>query len=361
MNICFWRHVIASSVSIRKTPLAERGTSATGVSPLLKPGVYVQRCLLFCILLSVPALCARAQFSDLQTIEIGTLSTTHVVFATDLSYVDISKQEVIAAKVVDASKNMLALKAREAFDYVTTISALEANGTMHTFKVRYNPFPTQLVIDTRQDARNGNSSIVNTQIRPSSGSSVPAASQAAQPAEPGKSRNGVIAAPVVAAPSGDGRSVNVASDETSNFGKADAPTLEEIMKYPQQLYHLGDKSYNLEAYVTNLYVYSDLIYVVISVYNKSDIGYEAGDAQFTIENLDRKRQNLATDKSLWAKSSYGSLSCGPQGKTMVGYTIPKFTLLKNECLRIYIYEKKGTRNLLLTLTDKDVNYAVSPK
>jgi len=321
--------------------------------------------ILFCILLLVPAVCARAQFSDLQTIEIGTLSTTHVVFATDLSYVDISKQEVIAAKVVDASKNMLAIKAREAFDYVTTISALEANGTMHTFKVKYNPFPNQLVIDTRQNAQNNNSSTVNTQIRPSNESAASSSSQSApsgqQPTVPVKPQNGVIAAPVVAAPSGDGRSVNVASGETSNFGKADAPTLEEIMKYPQQLYHLGDKSYNLEAYVTNLYVYSDLIYVVISVYNKSDIGYEAGDAQFTIENVDRKRQNLATDKSLWAKSSYGNLSCGPQSKTMVGYTIPKFTLLKNECLRIYIYEKKGTRNLLLTLTDKDVNYAVSPK
>ncbi len=321
--------------------------------------------ILLSILLLAPALCARAQFSDLQTIEIGTLSTTHVVFATDLSYVDISKQEVIAAKVVDASKNMLAIKAREAFDYVTTISALEANGTMHTFKVRYNPFPSRLVIDTRQNAQNSGSSTVNTQIRPAAESSAPATSQTAQPgrqtAVPVRPQNGVIAAPVVAAPSGDGRSVNVASDETSNFGRADAPTLEEIMKYPQQLYHIGDKSYNLEAYVTNLYVYSDLMYVVISIYNKSDIGYEAGDAQFTIENLDRRRQNLATDKSLWAKSSYGSLSCAPQSSTMVGYTIPKFTLLRNECLRIYIYEKKGTRNLLLTLTDKDINYAVSPK
>jgi len=108
-------------------------------------------------------------------------------------------------------------------------------------------------------------------------------------------------------------------------------------------------------------VYSDLIYLVITIYNNSDIGYEAGDAQFTIENLKRSRQNLATDKSVWSKSSYGSLSCAPRGQTQVGYTIPKFTLLKNECLKVYIYEKKGTRNLVLTLTDKDINYAVSPK
>lgn len=316
------------------------------------------------LLMLVPGVCAFAQFSDLQTIEIGTLSTTHLVFTSDLSYVDISKPEVIKAKIVDASKNMLAIKAAEAFDYVTTISALEANGTMHTFKVKYNPFPNQLVIDTRAQAQSSQTNI-NTQIRPGSDSSAPVnqagTSSYQQPTTPVKPQNGAVTAPVVVVPSGDGRSVNVTTAETSNFGKADAPTIEEIMKYPQQLFHLGDKSYNLEAYVTNLYVYSDLIYVVISVYNKSDIGYEAGEAQFTIENLENKRQTLATDKSLWPKSSYGNLSCAPQSKTMVGYTIPKFTLLKNECLRIYIYEKKGTRNLLLTLTDKDINYAVSPK
>ena len=99
--------------------------------------------------------------------------------------------------------------------------------------------------------------------------------------------------------------------------------------------------------------------VVISIENKSDIGYEAGDAQFTVENR-RNRKQLATDKSVWPKSSYGSLSCAPNSRTMVGYTLPKQTLQKNEVLKIYIYEKGGTRNLFLTLSDKDVNYAVSP-
>ncbi len=301
------------------------------------------------------ALCqlAMAQFSELQTIEIGTLSTTHVVFTSDLSYVDISKQDVIAAKVVDASKNMLAIKAREPFDYVTTISALEANGTMHTFKVRYNPYPSNLVVDTRPGS-GASRGQVNTQIRPAG-----QGGEGQQPASGGSQRGGTQ--PVVIPQPVDAGGLNVTTGETSNFGKADAPTLEEIMKMPQQIFHVGDKCYNLEAYVTNVYVYSDLLYVTIKVYNKSDIGYEAGDAQFTIENTTRKRQNLATDKPVWAKSSYGNLSCAPQKTTTVGYTIPKFTLLKNECLRIYIYEKKGTRNLLLTLTDKDINYAVSPK
>lgn len=308
----------------------------------------MKKILLLTVLVMAGAFSARAQFSELQTIEIGTLSTTHVIFTSDLSYVDISKQEVILAKVVDASKNILAIKAKEAFDYVTTISALEANGTMHTYKVKYNPFPSELVVDTRLGARPAAGATVNTQVRPVQGDQSGIAEQPSQQAPV-----------VIAQPSGG--AVNVTSSETSNFGKADAPTLEEVMKLPQQLYHIGDKNFKIEAYCTNVFVYSDLIYLVLTIYNNSDIGYEAGDAQFTIENLKRTRQNLATDKPVWSKSSYGSLSCAPRGQTVVGYTIPKFTLLKNECLRVYIYEKKGTRNLVLTLTDKDINYAISPK
>lgn len=302
----------------------------------------MRRLMLIAILFMAVPMSVSAQFSqELKTIEIGTLSTTHVLFTSDLTYVDISMQDVIAAKIVEASKNMLALKARQEFDFTTTISALEANGTMHTFKVKYNPFPQKLLVDTRTGAEQSSGNM-NTQIRPESVSS---------------------SGPVVQQPRPEVRdgSVNVTTgSSTSNFGKADAPTLEEIIRKPQELFHIGDRSFKLEAYCTNVYVYSDLMYIVLTVYNNSDIGYEAGDAQFAVENNNRKRNNLESDKDIWAKSSYGTLSCPPRGKTVVGYTIPKFTLVKNECLRVYIYEKKGSRNLVLTLTDKDINYAISP-
>lgn len=301
------------------------------------------------------AIAARAQSSNLPLIEIGELSTTHVLFTTDLTYVDISRQDVIVAKVVDASKNMLALKAKGEFGFVTTISALEANGTMHTFRVKYNPFPDNLVFDTRvayqEQVQSG--STVNTQVRPVNDSGDKSAKISVQT----RPQTPAIQAPITSS----GNGIVVTTSETSNFGKADAPTLEEIMKMPQKIYHIGDKNFKIEAYCTNIYVYSDLIYLVITIFNNSDIGFEAGDAQFAIENIPSKKKNIQADKDVWAKSNYGSLSCPPQGMTQVGYTIPKFTLLKDECLKIYIYEKKGTRNLILTLYDEDINYAVSPK
>lgn len=309
---------------------------------------------------------------EMRTIEIGMYSTTHVLFTSDLTYVDISSQDVIAAKVVDASKNMLALKARSEFNFVTTISALEANGTLHTFKVRYNSFPQNLVIDTRvvaaQPAASGQ---VNTQIRPE--------------------RQQVMEQPVAVADKGDKDRGERKSDKKqsvpqitqaqekapvivegnspydynvgnagSNFGRRDAPTIEEVMRKEQQIFHCGSSNYGMEVYCTNVFVYSDITYITLQLHNKTDIGYEAGEAQFTIENKHKRSESLSSDRAIWPKSSFGTLSCNPQSTSMVGYTIPKLTLQKNEVLRIYVYEKSGNRNLIMTLTDKDLNYAVSP-
>lgn len=313
--------------------------------------------IIILVLALVGLLPAATAQQSMRTIEIGMLSTTHVLFTSDLTYVDISSSEVIAAKVVDASKNMLAIKARKEFAYTTTISALEANGTMHTFYVRYNSTPSNLVIDTRQ---NEDSAVaqVNTQIRPETQVSRPAqeVQQAPSKEESTKKRGKRDSSSQPRQATG----LTVSTDQTSNFGRANTPTIEEVMRKDQELFHIADKCYHLEAYCVNVYAYSDLTYVVIELKNRSDIGYEAGDAQFTVENKKASARYLTTDVSVWPKSSYGTLSCAPQSSTKIGYTLPKLTLQSNEVLRIYIYEKGGQRNLFLTLDAKDVNYAVSP-
>lgn len=321
---------------------------------------HIMRKLIILVSIFVAASAAAYAQQETRTIEIGMLSTTHVLFTSDLTYVDISSQDVIAAKVVDASKNMLAIKARKEFAFTTTVSALEANGTMHTFYVRYNSTPTKLVIDTREGA-SSSSGNVNTQIRPENQSVSNSGNNGSQSSSSSsrrgrRGRNGDN--PVNTGNSGS--NVNVSTDMTSNFARANAPTLEEVMRLDKGLYHVTDKCYNLEATCINVFAYSDLTYIVITLRNNSDIGYEAGDAQFTVENRKVNSRTLATDKSVWPKSSYGTLSCAPRSTTTIGYTIPKMTLQKNEVLRIYIYEKGGNRNLFLTLDDNDINYAVSP-
>lgn len=328
---------------------------------------------LFAVLFLLPVQPARAQQGNMPTIEVGLLSVTHVLFTSDLTYVNLASPSVIRAKVVDSSKNMLALQAASEFPFVTTVSALEANGTMHTFYVRFNANPTALLIDTRVQDPSASVTSVNTQIRPEGGAQeniqVAAAADQSQPdreqpkakekdkgKDKKKSKQEKAPAPVA----GTSQSLNVASTETSNFGRSNAPTIEEVMRKGRNLYHITDKCYGMEADCINVYAYSDLLYIVISLSNKSDIGYDAGDAQFTVESRRSASKSLATDKAVWPKSSYGKLACAPNSMTKIGYTVPKLTLQKNEVMKIYIYEKDGTRNLFLVLDANDINYAVSP-
>lgn len=297
--------------------------------------------IIYMLLLLPLAVAVQAQESEMLVIEVGEHSTTHLLFMSDLTYVDVSMPDCIAARVVESSKNMLALKAKKPFDFFTTVSALEANGTMHTFKMRYDPFPDNLLVDTRIGAAVENGGRFNTQHR-----------RVKEPEAVGTSggKEEVSAS-----------GIDITTAETSNFARGDAPTLEEVMRRRQQIYHVGDKNFGVEVYCTNVFVYSDLTYLVLNIRNNTDIGFEAGDAQFMIENINPNQKSLATEKTVWLKSSFGTLSCAPKGRSKVGYTIPKLTLQKGECLKVYIYEKSGSRNLVLTLTEKDINFAVSPK
>lgn len=87
-------------------------------------------------------------FAQNDTIYISTLNTTHLMFGSELTYVDISNK-VVAAKIIDSNKSVLAIKAREPFSFHTSVSALETDGTMHTYIVAYEESPSRLILDYR--------------------------------------------------------------------------------------------------------------------------------------------------------------------------------------------------------------------
>ena len=94
--------------------------------------------------------CALAAGERIDTLRISAAYTTHIIFATDLTYADLSNNRYVAAKIIEQNKNMLALKARERFGDSCSVSALESNGTMRTFIVVFDEHPKELVVDLRK-------------------------------------------------------------------------------------------------------------------------------------------------------------------------------------------------------------------
>ena len=71
------------------------------------------------------------------TLRVSEHFTTHLIFPTDIIYADLSNSSVVAAKILEQSRNMMALKARNPFEAPLSVSALESNGAMHTYIVLY--------------------------------------------------------------------------------------------------------------------------------------------------------------------------------------------------------------------------------
>lgn len=258
------------------------------------------------ILMATLALSCVIGKAQTDTLRLSTMYTTHIIFHSELSYVDVSNK-ALAAKVIDTNKNILAIKARMPFDYSTTISALENDGKMHTYIVTYQEHPDRLVIDLRGSSEN--------EVR--------------KDAKYSSTRN----------------------------NKSSVPVMEEVMGKRQELYHIADKKYHIQLVCEDVFVSNDVTYFVISLKNKSGISYECADAGFIIESKKRSKRGLDYQKVLSTRSRFGTLCAQSKQGSKVVYSMEKVTLAKDQVLSIYVYETGGSRNFNLTLTSKDINDA----
>ena len=76
------------------------------------------------------------------TLFVSVSQTVHLRFASELKYVNLGSR-VLVAKMADGARDFLAVKAREEFDFCTSLSCLESNGEMHTFVVAYREHPSR--------------------------------------------------------------------------------------------------------------------------------------------------------------------------------------------------------------------------
>ncbi len=226
--------------------------------------------------------------------------TSHVIFNTDLTYVDLSNGEAVAAKIIEQNRNMLAIKARKQFASLTSVSALESNGRIHTFIVAYDPSPADLIRDMRESL------------------------------------------------SGDGRQVSLNR-------KSDAPLLSEIAGCSQKLYHIGARRHGITALCEEVMSYSDITYVVLSLENRSGVSYETKDATFVIESRKKGKRTVHFERTVFPNGRHGSLSVKAGGKTRIAYSFQKMTLSDDQVLKIYLYEDNGQRNLEMTVTARDLS------
>lgn len=260
------------------------------------------------IILLISALSAGVCFAQTDTLKISSAYTTHLIFSSDIVYADLSSPVDVVAKIIEQNRNLLAVKARGPFEKSTSISALESNGTMHTFIVGYDPYPEQLVIDMRANRASKQES---------------------------------------------------SHREVGRGSKADAPELSEMTKARQKLFHIGARKYGITLLCEEIVSYSDITFVLLSVRNRSSVSYNVTDGTFVMESKKKGKRAVSFEKGIQPKNRHGSLSAAPGETVKIAYSFDKLTLASDQVLKVYLYEEGGQRNLDLTLSAKDINHAAS--
>ena len=250
------------------------------------------------------------------TVYISTLSTTHIRFSSELKYVDLSNK-VLSARIVEGSKDIVAVKAKEVFDFTTTMSCLEADGRLHTFIVAYEESPEVLIVDMRRfPVRPGMTDLSKTGM-----------------ADMTKPRVTDL----------------VQENLDEKVGVLDS--------LEREIYHIGDVAYDIKVLCENVIIKDDVTYIVLSVENGSAVSYSMSSPRFVIESKRKTKRGLVYEKQLFPKHTSGDSVTAPGTVSRMVFSFDKVTLVKRQVFRIYLYEDGGPRNFVLSFGVRDLNRA----
>ena len=265
--------------------------------------------ILFVVLLTAYVNVATA--SSIDTVYISTMSTTHIRFSSELKYVDLSNK-VLSARIVEGSKDIVAVKAKEVFDFTTTMSCLEADGRLHTYVVAYDESPDVLIVDMRRS-----------------------------PVRPGMTS----------------LHDKIAEDEFKQSDSSEVSVFEGLALLERGIYHIGDVEYDIRIMCENIAIKDDVTYLVLSLKNMSAVSYAMSSPRFVIESKRKTKRGLVYEKQIFPKHCYGEGVTAPHTASRIVYSFDKVTLAKGQVFRIYFYEDGGPRNFVLSFGVRDLNRA----
>ena len=270
----------------------------------------MRRVILLAILLI--AFVSVATAFPVDTVYISTLSTTHIRFSSELKYVDLSNK-VLSARIVEGSKDIVAVKAKEAFEFTTTMSCLEADGGLHTFIVAYDERPKVLIVDRRRS-----------------------------PVKPGMTdltKTGMT---------------DMTKPETLDLSRWTPDVTEVLDTLEREIYHIGDVAYDIKVLCENVIIKDDVTYIILSIENSSAVSYSMSTPRFVVESKRKTKRGLVYEKQLFPKRTSGECTVAPGTMSRLVFSFDKVMLVKGQVFRIYLYEDDGPRNFVLSFGVRDL-------
>lgn len=339
----------------------------------------------------------------IDTIKISDIYTTHIQFPTDIIYADLSNRSDIDAKIIENAKDVIAIQAKWPFKTTCNLTAMESNGTLRTYIVKYRKSPLSLLVDEKHkeyfqkpdtidiSSIYDSHMVYSTDIKHAHVSDPGNVTSMVLPQSPNilaiKARTDFRASTssvtvleseghihtyiaryrqhpkdlIMNFQTGNEKKESGQVQVASRLRRNDAPMLSEVKDYPQGLYHIATKKDRITVVCENIFSYSDITYITLRIENHSGVSFEADRTSFVIGSRPKRKSMIVEETNLLPKASVGTLTVAPGAKEKITYSFDKITLSQEQILRVCVYELKGRRDFFLTLSPKDINEAQRPE
>lgn len=248
-------------------------------------------------------------------LEVAFNKTTHVIFPSEIVYVDLGDENLVAG-MADGAKNVLRVKsAVKSFKSETNLTVITDDGCFFTFNVKFAKEPLLLNIEMTDFIHDGE--VVN---RPN----------------------------------------NAQEIFLERLGQESPMLVKLIMKsiYKQdkrEIKHIGSKRFGVQFILKSIYTNNGLLYFHTELKNTSNIAFDIDYISFKIVDKKVVKRTAMQEQVLepLRAQNYVTVVSGKKSERTV-FALEKFTIPDDKQLVIEVAEKEGGRNQSFVVENGDI-------
>ncbi|AFL98163.1 conjugative transposon protein TraN [Ornithobacterium rhinotracheale] len=250
-------------------------------------------------------------------LEVAYDKTTHLIFPSPITYVDLGSENLIADKAQNA-ENVLRVKAATP-DFLTStnLSVITQDGRFYHFDIFYNENPSVTTMDFKRIMNEYNIEDFSTKT-------------------------------------------DILFTDIGNQSPAVAQLIMESI-YQQKrnfIKHIGSKNAGIQFLLRGIYVYQGKLYFDIRMKNRSSLPYQVDFITFKIVDKSTGKKEVAQEIPIQALRTYQELQrVEAKSKANAVYMLEQLTLDDDKLLKVEIFEKNGRRYQSFNIGNEDLIYA----
>lgn len=241
--------------------------------------------------------------------------TVHILFPSEVRYVDLGSPDLIAGKA-DGAENVIRVKATvRNFPGETNMSVITEDGSFYTFNVKYADEPLLLNVEMCDFIHDGEA--VN---RPN----------------------------------------NAQEIYLQELGSESPMLVRLIMKSihkqnKREVKHIGCKRFGIQYLLKGIYSHNGLLYFHLQLKNSSNVPFEVDHLTFKIADKKVAKRTAIQEQVIRPLRAHNNVQVirGKSSERMV-FTLPKFTIPDDKHLVVELYEKEGGRHQTFTVENADL-------